>query len=89
MSYPPLIQMHPDGDYLARGYRRGDNQPLIHCPFCHSQIQAHWQDNGVGMALMDPPRCSQCNAQEGVAEDGTAEWTIKHRQPTSAKEGIK
>tara|TARA_R110000823_G_scaffold83440_1_gene188230 strand:+ start:513 stop:638 length:126 start_codon:yes stop_codon:yes gene_type:complete len=41
------------------------------------------------MQLMDPLQCFQCGGQEVVAEDGTAEWTIKDRQPTSAKEGIK
>jgi hypothetical protein len=80
MTWPPLVQKHPDGNFLARGYRRGEEPPSVDCPYCQVPIQGHWQFNGVGMQKMDPLRCSLCGAQEGVTEDHLIKWTTREKE---------
>jgi hypothetical protein len=78
MKWPPLIQKYPGGDYLAQGYRKGEDQPKAECPYCLKPVQGYWAFNGAGMQLMKPFCCSLCGARAGVTAEGIEQWTKEY-----------
>jgi hypothetical protein len=46
------------------GYGYGEDEPIVHCPYCNTPTNADYVDVGIGFVQCGPFHCTRCLASE-------------------------